>query len=431
METCLADVPLVLGHLRPMILMPLGLLAGLPPAQIEAILLHELAHICRCDYLVNLLQRLAEGLLFYHPAIWWISRVIRAERENCCDDIAVSISRNTRVYALALAALEQNRLKTYEAAIAATGGNLMKRVQRLLSPERPNGTRAPLLAGAILIAIVAVSLAAGQPRAPQQRSTAFESQAASPASPRPAELSQSEPSDSHKISPDRANAQKHRGSEKEEVETFYLPPTTTPKDLTEIASALRQILDLHYMQQVTTRNIIIIRDTPHKLALADQMIRDVNKAKPIEVAPGSPYSKWLNEDVVYIIDDAERAAFQKLGTDEERNKFVEEFWEKRNPSPASTHNLFKEEHYRRMAYANEHFATSKPGWETDRGHMYIVYGPPDEIRSEAGGALNSYGLQIWIYRHIEGIGDNLSFTFVDRTGQGDFDLAPGNPGNGK
>src|ERR1700685_1447457 len=134
MESCLADVPLVLGHLRPMILMPIGLLAGLPPAQIEAILLHELAHIRRCDYLVNLLQRLVEGLLFHHPAIWWISRVMRAEREKCCDNIAVSIIRDSQEYALALAALEQNRLRTYETAIAATGGSLMKRVRRLLHP---------------------------------------------------------------------------------------------------------------------------------------------------------------------------------------------------------------------------------------------------------------------------------------------------------
>ena len=86
LESCLADVPMVLGHFRPVILIPVGVLAGLPAGQIEAILLHELAHIRRFDYLVNVLQRLVEGLLFYHPAVWWISRVIRAERENCCDD---------------------------------------------------------------------------------------------------------------------------------------------------------------------------------------------------------------------------------------------------------------------------------------------------------------------------------------------------------
>ena len=90
LESCLAEVPVVIGYLRPAILVPVGLLAGLPAAQVEAILLHELAHIRRHDYLVNLLQMFVEGLLFYHPAVWWISAVIRAERENCCDDVVVA-----------------------------------------------------------------------------------------------------------------------------------------------------------------------------------------------------------------------------------------------------------------------------------------------------------------------------------------------------
>ena len=94
LESALANVPVVFGHFRPVILVPAGLLAGLPPEQIQAILLHELAHIRRCDYAVNFLQRLVEGLFFYHPATWWIARVIRAERENCCDDAAVAITGN-------------------------------------------------------------------------------------------------------------------------------------------------------------------------------------------------------------------------------------------------------------------------------------------------------------------------------------------------
>ena len=117
--------------------MPVGLLTGLPREQIEAILLHELAHIRRCDYLVNVLQRSVEGLLFYHPAVWWISRVIRAERENCCDDVVVATSGNAHEYAVALAALEENRWSGREPAVAATGGNLVKRIRRLLYPQRP------------------------------------------------------------------------------------------------------------------------------------------------------------------------------------------------------------------------------------------------------------------------------------------------------
>ena len=117
LESCLAEAPMLLGHLRPVILVPVGLLAGLPAGQVEAILLHELAHVRRCDYLVNALQRLVEGLFFYHPAVWWISRVIRAERENCCDDVVVEISGNAHEYAVALTALEQNRRPGYDPAV--------------------------------------------------------------------------------------------------------------------------------------------------------------------------------------------------------------------------------------------------------------------------------------------------------------------------
>lgn len=141
----------------------------------------------------------------------------------------------------------------------------------------------------------------------------------------------------------------------------------------------------------------------------------------------SPYERWLNEEVVYIIDDKERAAFQKLTTDAEGRKFVVQFWERRNPNPGSPENDFKLEHYRRIAYVNEHFAASRPGWQTDRGRMYIVYGPPDEIvhKDYRGGAHPQFAAEIWTYRHLQGVGDNASVTFVDRTGTGDYQLAPG------
>lgn len=147
-----------------------------------------------------------------------------------------------------------------------------------------------------------------------------------------------------------------------------------------------------------------------------------------EKPPASSYSKWLNEDVVYIIDDAERAAFQTLTTKEERDKFIEQFWERRNPSPGSPTNAFKVEHYRRIAFANQHFRTvsGAPGWQTDRGHIYIVYGPPDEIDSHPSTAQKPIGVEVWTYRHVDGVGDHDSITFVDRTGRGDYHLAPGN-----
>src|SRR6266851_3684141 len=171
LESCLVEAPMVLGHFRPVILMPLGLLAGLPAGQIEAILLHELAHIRRYDYLVNVLQRWVEGLLFYHPAVWWISRVIRAERENCCDDVVVATSGNAHEYAVALAALEQNRWSGREPAVAATGGSLVKRIRRLLYPKGPNSAWTALFSAVILMTTAAVVLTAWQ-AAPALQSSA-------------------------------------------------------------------------------------------------------------------------------------------------------------------------------------------------------------------------------------------------------------------
>ena len=167
LESCLAGVPVVIGHLRPVILMPVGLLTGLPAAQIESILLHELAHIRRYDYLVNMLQTLVEGLLFYHPVVWWISGVIRTEREHCCDDLAVTLSGDAHEYALALANLEQSRWDPSEIALAATGGNLVKRIRRLLIPtEGPTSALTPFVSAGILMITAAVGLTAWQEKAP-------------------------------------------------------------------------------------------------------------------------------------------------------------------------------------------------------------------------------------------------------------------------
>jgi GWxTD domain-containing protein len=148
----------------------------------------------------------------------------------------------------------------------------------------------------------------------------------------------------------------------------------------------------------------------------------------------TPWKKWLNEDVVYIITDEERKAFKDLQTDEERQSFVEQFWLRRDPTPDTEENEFKEEHYRRIAYANDHFASGIPGWKTDRGRIYIMYGPPDEIEShpsggtyerpmeEGGGETSTYPFEDWRYRYIEGIGNNVNIEFVDPSMSGEFHM---------
>jgi len=145
----------------------------------------------------------------------------------------------------------------------------------------------------------------------------------------------------------------------------------------------------------------------------------------------TPYKKWLNEDVGYIISNEERKAFRTLQTDEERDQFVEQFWLRRDPTPDTEENEYREEHYRRIAYANEHFASGIPGWKTDRGMIYIKYGPPDERDQhnggteerpieEGGGTTSMYPYEKWRYRYIEGFAPNVEIEFVDPTLTGEF-----------
>ena len=146
------------------------------------------------------------------------------------------------------------------------------------------------------------------------------------------------------------------------------------------------------------------------------------------------YKKWLDEDVRWIITDQEMQAFKSLSNDEERDQFIEQFWLRRNPNPDSPDNEYRDEHYRRIAYANEHFAAGKPGWKTDRGHIYIAYGKPDSIDShpsggnyqrpmdEGGGNTSTYPFEVWHYRYLQGIGDNIDIEFVDTCMCGDYHM---------
>jgi len=157
-------------------------------------------------------------------------------------------------------------------------------------------------------------------------------------------------------------------------------------------------------------------------------------AKSLKQELSKTYKKWLDEDVVYIISDEERKAFKQLSNDEERDQFIEAFWQRRNPNPDSEENEYKEEHYRRIEYANEHFAAGVPGWKTDRGKIYIMYGPADEIDShpsggsyerpmeEGGGETSTYPFETWRYRYLEGIGQEVEIEFVDTCMCGEYHM---------
>ncbi len=166
----------------------------------------------------------------------------------------------------------------------------------------------------------------------------------------------------------------------------------------------------------------------------DKKQKDPNERKKKEELK-SVYKKWLDEDVNYIITDEERKAFKSLKTDEERDSFIESFWLRRDPDPDTPENEYKEQYYERIQYANEKYASGIPGWKTDRGRIYIMFGKPDEIEShpsggsydrpsyEGGGTTSTYPFETWWYRYIEGIGSDVEIEFVDPSGSGEYRIA--------
>jgi GWxTD domain-containing protein len=373
-NSAMVQVPTVIGWLGPVILIPMGCLVGLSPSQIEALLAHELAHIRRHDYLVNIFQSVVETLLFYHPATWWISDQIRQAREHCCDDLAISISGDPLSYAKALAFLAEHQSFAPSVALGASGGSLVARIRRLLGgKESPAVSR---LAATTLLtaAFVAMGLFLGA------------------------------------IAHAQSKTSEH--------------PATEGIKTAEVKLA------------ASGRNVSIPAGSQRA-------------AESSQSAPNLPskYQRWLEEEVPYIITDTERADFKKLSTDDEREQFVYQFWERRNPTPGSAENEFREEYYRRIAFANEHYRASIPGWKTDRGRIYIMYGPPDEIDPFPNGSASHNfpkPTQIWRYRYIQEYAEpkqvivqgktelkaqtierlNVVMKFVDACSCGDYRLQP-------
>jgi len=173
------------------------------------------------------------------------------------------------------------------------------------------------------------------------------------------------------------------------------------------------------------------KNDPKKEDTKKEVPKNVQRSRELESASRA-LRKWLDEDVSYVITNEERTAFKALKNDEEREQFIEQFWLRRDPTPDTVDNEFKEEHYARIAYANERFASGIPGWKTDRGRIYIIWGKPDEIEShpsggtydrpieEGGGTTSTFPFEVWRYRYIEGIGNEVLLEFVDPSMSGEY-----------
>jgi len=180
---------------------------------------------------------------------------------------------------------------------------------------------------------------------------------------------------------------------------------------------------------------ILLPSASPRMFAQDQQQDPSTKPRNVKPELKKAYKDWLDKDVTYIITDEERKAFKKLATDDERERFIEEFWRRRDPDPDTDENEYKEEYYERIAYANEHFTSGIPGWKTDRGRIWIMYGKPDEREThpmggsyerpsyEGGGSTTTYPFEIWFYRYLAGVGSGVEIEFVDPTGSGEYRIA--------
>jgi GWxTD domain-containing protein len=182
--------------------------------------------------------------------------------------------------------------------------------------------------------------------------------------------------------------------------------------------------------------LFVLSSVPFSFGQDSRSAQDPSqKTRKVKPELKKAYRDWLDKDVTYIITDEERKAFKKLATDDERERFIEEFWRRRDPDPDTDENEFKEEYYERIAYANEHFASGIPGWKTDRGRIWIMYGKPDGQEThpmggmydrpsyEGGGSTSTYPFETWFYRYLPGVGSGIEIEFVDPTGSGEYRLA--------
>jgi GWxTD domain-containing protein len=345
----LVQVPTVIGWMHPVVLIPFSCLSGLSPTQVEAIFAHELAHILRRDYLVNVLQSMVEALLFYHPAVWWVSSHIRREREHCCDDLAVQYTGDALTYARALSLLEEHRSALPATALGANGGILTMRIKRLLGYKE--SIAAPQVVALTLLGIVIAATGVCVTTAARAQSNPTQLQ-----QPQHSQLAVVIPTeDTRSLKP---------------LETEGSVPVSSPRAANETSSSQ---------------------------ALAPQ------------------YQAWLDEDVRWLIMPQERAAFFQLTSDPERDHFIAQFWERRNSS-GSAPNSYRAEHYRRIAYANQHFATAGlAGWESDRGRVYVVNGAPSTVASYPSSAPYGHPYENWSYAAMK-------LTFVDFCNCGKYQL---------
>jgi len=355
------DTPQVFGWAKPVVLVPLSALTSMPAQQLEALLAHELAHIRRHDFLVNAVQVLAEIVLFYHPAVWWLSARVREEREACCDRVAAQVCGDTLLYGRALLALEESRERY---ALAASGFGLARRVRRLLSGGqdiRPVWLLAAVITASLLIAATSANwLLAQVPAPPAPPEAPAASTVPPPPTPPavPALIGGYVPADA---APARLTDDEFRAFCRDFSAT-YLGMQRKEFPTADFGDRLAKLFEKYgpFVRWKDGRPVA-------KEYYSGLLIRQMAEGEGTGWSPA--HLRWVQEEVVYLITPEERAAFFMVKNAEERDEFIRQFWQRRPGREM--------EHTRRLVYANQRYGSLT----ADRSRAYVLWGPPDEIES--------------------------------------------------
>ena len=356
------SVPMTVGQVAPAILLPIGWREW-DSIKFQAVLAHEEAHIRRADWAIGVMARVNCCIFWFHPLAWWLKRELALLAEYSCDDLALTQMGDRRAYARALLeiayAMKSAHGRLWEQAVPmAKETNVEKRMEQILDDAR---TIPAAFGRRGWVTLLMCSLPVGY---------------------------------------------------------FVSAVQLAPAQTRTVAPVVQPPADKQPVQVMQVQIAQARRDAPQQIPTR---AAPAPLPAPAPATAATPYQKWLGEDVTYIISDDERRAFNRLRTDDEREAFIMQFWLRRDPTPGTPENEMKEENYRRIAFANDHFTEKIPGWRTDRGMVYIKYGPPDTLDSH-GATASTYPYEIWHYPDITGLGVPAEFEFIDPTMTGRYHL---------
>jgi GWxTD domain-containing protein len=392
--------PGVFGIVRPALLLPANISGTLSSPQLKAVVAHEMFHVRRRDNLASAMHTVVAALFWFHPQVWWLGNRLIDERERACDEAVLQSGHDPADYAEGILRVCRSNVMPPACLAGVSGSDLKKRIEAIMEnrgTHKLNSGKKLLLAfagvGALIVPLFAGMMTAAEAHEAQLPVVETPTSSAMPA------LSMKSQTPARQSAP---------------VAVVQLDRRTG-----EVQAITSPVITHNWAGQVQ----IILQGG----------VSGSQQSRTEQTVSGQ--SQFL-DDVSIIITDEERKAYQQLTNDEQRQKFIASFWLVRDPTPGTPVNEFKDEYDRRVAYANEHFTTKSgtPGAQTDRGKMYILNGPPDEIVShpsggtyyrpgeQGGGVTNTYPFETWRYRHVDGKGDNMIYEFVDKQTNGNYTL---------